>query len=78
MADDNAPGIQETFISHLIELRTRLVRASAVVLVVFILMGFTMRQDLDKIIILMVFIGLETTLNKVNHFQMQTNQVYLL
>lgn len=36
MADDNAPGIQETFISHLIELRTRLVRASAVVLVVFI------------------------------------------
>jgi sec-independent protein translocase protein TatC len=38
MADDNAPGIQETFISHLIELRTRLVRASAVVLVVFIVL----------------------------------------
>ena len=38
MADDNAPGIQETFISHLIELRTRLVRASAVVLVGFIVL----------------------------------------
>ncbi len=38
MADNNAPGIQETFISHLIELRTRLVRASAVVLVVFIVL----------------------------------------
>lgn len=38
MADDNAPGLQETFISHLIELRTRLVRASAVVLVVFIVL----------------------------------------
>ncbi len=38
MADDNAPGIQETFISHLIELRTRLVRASAVVLVVFLVL----------------------------------------
>jgi sec-independent protein translocase protein TatC len=38
MTDDNAPGIQETFISHLIELRTRLVRASAVVLVVFIVL----------------------------------------
>ena len=38
MADDNSPGIQETFISHLIELRTRLVRASAVVLVVFIVL----------------------------------------
>lgn len=38
MADDNAPGMQETFISHLIELRTRLVRASAVVLVVFIVL----------------------------------------
>ena len=38
MAEDNAPGMQETFISHLIELRTRLVRASAVVLVVFIVL----------------------------------------
>jgi len=38
MADNNSPGIQETFISHLIELRTRLVRASAVVLVVFIVL----------------------------------------
>ena len=38
MADNNASGIQETFISHLIELRTRLVRASAVVLVVFIVL----------------------------------------
>jgi sec-independent protein translocase protein TatC len=38
MAEDNAQGIQETFISHLIELRTRLVRASAVVLVVFIVL----------------------------------------
>lgn len=38
MAEDKAQGIQETFISHLIELRTRLVRASAVVLVVFIVL----------------------------------------
>jgi sec-independent protein translocase protein TatC len=38
MAEDNAPGMQETFISHLIELRTRLVRASVVVLVVFIVL----------------------------------------
>lgn len=38
MADNQSPGVQETFISHLIELRTRLVRASAVVLVVFILL----------------------------------------
>jgi sec-independent protein translocase protein TatC len=38
MADNQSPGIQETFISHLIELRTRLVRASAVVLVVFIVL----------------------------------------
>lgn len=38
MADNNSPGMQETFISHLIELRTRLVRASAVVLVVFIVL----------------------------------------
>jgi len=36
MSDDKPSGIQENFISHLIELRTRLVRASAVVLVVFI------------------------------------------
>ncbi len=36
MSDENTPGIQETFISHLIELRNRLVRASAVVLAVFI------------------------------------------
>lgn len=38
MADNQSSGVQETFISHLIELRTRLVRASAVVLVVFILL----------------------------------------
>lgn len=38
MSDNNSPGVQETFISHLIELRTRLVRASAVVLVVFIVL----------------------------------------
>lgn len=38
MADNNTSGLQETFISHLIELRTRLVRASAVVLVVFIVL----------------------------------------
>jgi sec-independent protein translocase protein TatC len=38
MADNNSPGMQETFISHLIELRTRLVRASAVVLAVFIVL----------------------------------------
>ncbi len=37
MSDENTSGIQETFISHLIELRTRLVRASAVVLAVFVM-----------------------------------------
>ena len=38
MSEDNQSGLQETFISHLIELRTRMVRASAVVLVVFIVL----------------------------------------
>lgn len=38
MSDDNQPGMQETFITHLIELRTRLVRASIVVLAVFIVL----------------------------------------
>ena len=38
MSDENTSGIQETFISHLIELRNRLVRASAVVLAVFVVM----------------------------------------
>ncbi len=38
MSDEQPSGIQETFISHLIELRTRLVRASAVVLAVFIVL----------------------------------------
>lgn len=38
MSDENPSGIQETFISHLIELRNRMVRASAVVLVVFVVM----------------------------------------
>lgn len=38
MSDEQPSGIQETFISHLIELRTRLVRASAVVVAVFIVL----------------------------------------
>ena len=38
MSEDNQSGLQETFISHLVELRTRLVRASAVVLAVFIVL----------------------------------------
>ena len=38
MSEENSSGLQETFISHLVELRTRLVRASAVVLVVFIML----------------------------------------
>jgi sec-independent protein translocase protein TatC len=38
MSDENTPGIQETFISHLIELRNRLVRASIVVVAVFIVL----------------------------------------
>jgi sec-independent protein translocase protein TatC len=38
MSEDNQPGLQETFISHLVELRTRLVRASAVVAVIFIVL----------------------------------------
>lgn len=36
MSDEKPSSVQETFISHLIELRTRLVRASAVVLAVFV------------------------------------------
>jgi sec-independent protein translocase protein TatC len=38
MSDDKSSSVQETFISHLIELRTRMVRASAVVLLVFIVL----------------------------------------
>ena len=38
MSEDKVPGLQETFISHLVELRTRLVRASTVVLAVFIIL----------------------------------------
>lgn len=38
MSDDHQPGMQETFISHLVELRTRLVRASVVVAAVFIVL----------------------------------------
>jgi sec-independent protein translocase protein TatC len=38
MSDEKPSGIQETFISHLIELRNRLVRASSVVLVMFFLL----------------------------------------
>lgn len=38
MSDENPSGIQETFISHLIELRNRMVRASAVVVAVFVVM----------------------------------------
>jgi len=38
MSEENSSGLQETFISHLVELRNRLVRASAVVLVVFIVL----------------------------------------
>lgn len=38
MSDEQQPGLQENFITHLVELRTRLVRASVVVLGVFILL----------------------------------------
>lgn len=38
MSEDNFSGLKDNFISHLVELRTRLVRASAVVLVVFIVL----------------------------------------
>ncbi len=38
MSEENSSGLHETFISHLVELRTRLVRASAVVLFVFIML----------------------------------------
>ncbi len=38
MSDEHTPGIQETFISHLIELRNRLVRASIVVVAVFVVL----------------------------------------
>lgn len=35
MSEESQPGVQDTFISHLIELRNRLVKAAAAVLVVF-------------------------------------------
>lgn len=38
MPDDTEIGAQETFISHLIELRSRLVKAAAVVLLVFLVL----------------------------------------
>jgi sec-independent protein translocase protein TatC len=38
MAEENQSVLPETFVSHLVELRTRLVRASVVVLVVFIVL----------------------------------------
>jgi len=38
MADDSQAGAQDTFISHLVELRNRLVRAVAVVLLVFLVL----------------------------------------
>ncbi len=38
MSDEAPKSMQENFISHLIELRTRLVRASAVVLIVFLVL----------------------------------------
>ena len=38
MSDDTTNNIKESFISHLIELRTRLVRASVVVLLIFIML----------------------------------------
>lgn len=38
MADDQDQGVQETFVSHLVELRKRLVRAAAAVAVVFIVL----------------------------------------
>lgn len=36
MAEESQAGVQDTFISHLVELRSRLVKAAAVVLLVFI------------------------------------------
>lgn len=38
MSDDSLPGSQETFISHLVELRNRLVKASIAVIAVFIVL----------------------------------------
>ncbi len=38
MSDDLLPGAQDTFISHLVELRNRLVKASIAVLVVFVVL----------------------------------------
>ena len=35
MSDEQQPGAQDTFISHLIELRNRLVKASVAVLIIF-------------------------------------------
>jgi len=40
MADDKQPGIQETFISHLVELRSRLVKAAFGVLLAFCILFF--------------------------------------
>ena len=38
MSDDPIPGAQDTFISHLVELRNRLVKASIAVLIVFVVL----------------------------------------
>src|SRR5687768_12525183 len=38
MSEDQMPGAQDTFISHLVELRNRVVKASIAVLVVFALL----------------------------------------
>lgn len=38
MSDDQLPGAQDTFISHLVELRNRLVKASIAVLIVFVVL----------------------------------------
>ena len=38
MSDDSLPGAQDTFISHLVELRNRLVKAAIAVLVVFVIL----------------------------------------
>ena len=38
MSEDQLPGAQDTFISHLVELRNRLVKASIAVLVVFVVL----------------------------------------
>ena len=48
MADETEePGPEQSFLSHLVELRQRIVRAAVAIVIVFIPMAFFMQQIFD-------------------------------